>query len=84
MIAPHEEALARSAIYELLSLALLYPEENVVALLSDAARRLGPMASEMGHPEIGRALGMLSMGLASMEEEDLEGEYIGVFGHALD
>lgn len=80
---PYKEALARSALYELLSLAFLYPQEGVAAQLLDGARRESEIAFGLGWDETRAALDRLSNSLSSVDDDALEAQYVEVFGHAV-
>jgi DMSO reductase family type II enzyme chaperone len=80
---PYKEALARSALYELLSLAFLYPQEGAAAQLLDGARKESEIASRLGWDETKAALDRLSNSLSSSDDDALEAQYVEVFGHAV-
>jgi DMSO reductase family type II enzyme chaperone len=71
----------RSAVYELLSLAFLYPEEGAARQLLDGARELRD-ATENGSP-IGRHIDELCGVLQPGDDARLEDEYIQLFGHTV-
>jgi DMSO reductase family type II enzyme chaperone len=79
----YDEALARSAVYEFLSLAFLYPEEEVPALLVDGARLLGDTNAEALTPEVKHFLGEISRLMAALGPKGFEDEYVEVFGHTI-
>ena len=62
----YDEALARSAVYEFLSLAFLYPEEEAPALLVDGARLLGETNAEALTQDVKHFLGEISRWMATL------------------
>jgi DMSO reductase family type II enzyme chaperone len=76
-----DETLARSALYELLSMAFLYPSEETAAQVADAAQTLTPMASALGWRQVKQALSELSQRAYQTTEEAFLNEYALVFGH---
>lgn len=83
MAAPYEVALMRSAQYQLLSLAFLYPGDRVVVQLVEVAHKASKMASSLGYLEARDALDRLSQDLRPLTDEVLLSEYTEVFGHAI-
>lgn len=75
--------IVRSAIYELLSVAFLYPEHGSVEVLRDGASKLAQSSSLAGQPETVIALRDLSNVLAETDDASLEGEYSRIFGHTV-
>ena len=78
-----EEALARSAVYELLSMAFLYPEEETAAQVADAARTLTPMVSALGWPQVKMALHDLGEQAGQLTQPAFREQYSRVFGHII-
>ncbi len=78
-----EQALGRSAVYELLSLAFLYPEESATALLPEKARQAASAASTFKWEELGRALDQLGDPWGQKSSDVLQEEYVEVFGHSV-
>ncbi len=80
---PHDEALARSAVYELLSMAFLYPEGESAAQVAEAARTLTPLASSLGWPQVKLALDDVSQQAGQLTEPAFREQYSRVFGHII-
>ncbi len=78
-----KETLVRSAVYELLSVAFLYPEEGRVELLRDGVQRLETHTSELGWQQLADALRQVDYQLNRLSDAGLEKEYISVFGHTI-
>lgn len=68
MSAAYQEALGRSAVHELVSLAFLYPVPGALDLLKDCVRRAEQAASDMGPPELIDVLNQLPNDLAPVDE----------------
>lgn len=83
MVNSHDEALARSAVYELLSMAFLYPEGEAAAKVAEATSALSPLASSMGWGQVEQALDDLGQRAGQLSEEALIDEHIQVFGHII-
>jgi DMSO reductase family type II enzyme chaperone len=83
MADPHNEALARSAVYELLSMAFLYPDGEAAAQVADAARTLTPLASSLGWPQVKLALHDVSRQAGELTEPAFRDQYSQVFGHII-
>lgn len=79
----YDEALARSAVYEFLSLAFLYPEEETPALLIDGGRLLGETNAEALTPDVKHFLGEISRQITTLGPKGYEDEYVEVFGHTI-
>ncbi len=77
-----DDALARSAIYELLSLAFLYPDSDTVGLLREGAAELVAQVGDREFPGVKDALDELIRELDSAPGQ-IEGEYEAVFGHTI-
>ena len=75
-----DEAVIRSATYELLASAFLYPEPGSVAALAIGARQLADGANRVPW-EVRAEIGELSRGLAEVDDDDLVAQYVVVFGH---
>ena len=78
-----QDALGRSALYELVSLAFLYPVPGALDLLKDGACRVGEVALEMAPPELMHVVKQLADDLEAVDEQTLEQEYVSVFGHSI-
>ncbi|MCI0437965.1 MAG: molecular chaperone TorD family protein [Chloroflexi bacterium] len=76
-----EETLARSAIYELLSLAFMYPAEGAAASLSEGSRKLCKAISGTGWSNIEAAIARFGDELGALDDEALEDSHIEAFGH---
>lgn len=76
-------ALGRSAVYELLSRAFLYPEQGTTALLAEAARGVARVAAELEWREVKHALDRLGRQCRSLSGEKLVDDYTAIFGHAV-
>ncbi len=79
----YREALSRGDVYELLSLAFLYPKTGALTNLVQGAERLRQTASETGNSELKGVLGKLAHQLAIIDDRGFEDEYIQVFGHTI-
>ena len=81
------ETLGRSAVYELLSVAFLYPEEGRVEILLDGVQRPYSLTLELGWRQLADALVEVGHQLNSLSDEGsdegLKNEYISVFGHTI-
>ncbi len=83
MTTQQPEPKIRSAAYELLSLAFLYPKEGASTELLDGARELRSATTVEGRRPFGGLLDTLCGKLQSRGDSGLENEYIEVFGHTL-
>lgn len=83
MVSQCQNALARSAVYEFLSLAFLYPKARALTNLVQGAQQLGQTNSEMGNTELKAILDKLADQLAIIDDRGFEEEYIQVFGHTI-
>jgi DMSO reductase family type II enzyme chaperone len=83
LIAQHEQTQLRSAVYELLALAFMYPEEGASALLEGGARDLAERVPGVDWPDLSDALDRLIGELGSAGDEAFEREHESVFGHAV-
>ncbi len=79
----YEEALGRSAAYDLLSLAFLYPKEGTVALLTERASRMTSVASRLGWVQVAQSVEKLLRDLGSINDEILLNDYLRIFGHTI-
>ena len=77
------EPKIQSAVYELLSLAFLYPKEGASKQLLDGARELRSAMTLEDRRPFGGLLDTLCGELQSCDDGGLEDEYIEVFGHTL-
>ncbi|MBI4197820.1 MAG: molecular chaperone TorD family protein [Chloroflexi bacterium] len=82
-IATWEPPLARSAAYELLSLAFLYPAEGACTSLAEKARHTAEAASALGWHEVAEASQAVASRLATASDEELLEHYVDVFGHGV-
>jgi len=82
-MAPYQVALARSALYELLSVGFLYPAEETIPGLRRGAQELTLLAEELAWSETGRELAGLQRRLDALEAAPLLGEYVQAFGHTI-
>lgn len=78
-----EEPLGRSGVYELLSLAFLYPQGGMATLLAEHAPKVAAAASKLGWQELEHALGELTGLLGSLDDGKLVDEYAEIFGHTV-
>jgi DMSO reductase family type II enzyme chaperone len=83
MSVPCREAQARSAIYELLSLGFLYPEEGTAAFLARGACDVASLASSLGWQALAQALRGVGQRMAGLGDARLLQEYTQVFGHSI-
>ncbi|MFQ6030045.1 MAG: molecular chaperone [Dehalococcoidia bacterium] len=77
------ETLVRSALYELLSVAFLYPRPGRVEMLQDGVGQLSVATEELGWHDLAAELQRLGDQLTDLDDADLERDYIGVFGHTI-
>ncbi|MBI4340510.1 MAG: molecular chaperone TorD family protein [Chloroflexi bacterium] len=75
--------LARSAVYEALSVAFLYPAAGVRELLLQEAAGTAEAVFEANWPELARASEALAAALASVSDDALLEQYIDIFGHGV-
>jgi DMSO reductase family type II enzyme chaperone len=75
------EPLARSAIYELLSVGFLYPESGYAANVEQRARRLVSAASVLGRTDVSQALARLADAIPVDSDEWSIEEYTRIFGY---
>lgn len=78
-----DEALARSAMYELLSLPFLYPEPGAVALLLASCRAVATATGERDWAMVAAVLAEVTQRLGAVSDEMLLNEYITVFGYGI-
>lgn len=78
-----QESLARSAMYELLSAAFLYPEEGSAELIKNGSGQMTGVCLEVGWNNLVDPLRELEQQLASIADGGLDGEYVSVFGHTI-
>ena len=83
MTAQQPEPRIRSAAYELLSLAFLYPKDGASTQLLDGARELRSAMTLEDRRPFGGLLDTLCGELQSCGDGGLEDEYVEVFGHTL-
>ena len=76
-------AFDRSGVYELLSLAFLYPDDAVLARLRDATGRLLGDASSAHGELLAESVTGLAEIVDSIGRERAESEYVDVFGHTI-
>lgn len=74
-------ALARSRFYQLLSVAFLYPGEELFPLLKTRVEEVGSLFD--GEEGLGGALQALATLLGGLSPEALEADYRRIFGHAI-
>ncbi len=73
----------RSAIYELLSVAFLYPTEETTQVVGAGAAELSDLVTETASPAVTAALTRLRESLATMDTSAVEAELETVFGHTV-
>ncbi len=78
-----EQALARSAVYELLSLAFLYPEDGSVEQLTEKTTTVAAQASRLGWSELEQPLQNAGSLLSELTHDALVTSYVDVFGHGV-
>ena len=83
MVSQYQEALSRSAEYEFLSLAFLYPKAGALTNLVQGVEQLKETASKLGNTELKAVLDKLADQLALIDDRGFEEEYIHVFGHTI-
>lgn len=84
MTMPDGDAMARSALYELLSVAFLYPEPGRGALLAEGAVQVGQAVAALGWETRARLMEDLARRLDPLPADDaLAAEYITLFGHTV-
>ncbi len=77
------EPKVRSAVYELLSLAFLYPKEGASTQLLHGARDMGDAIAVTDGSPLAGPLDTLCGELQSCDDDGLENEHVDVFGHTL-
>ena len=83
MTTQQPEPKIRSAVYELLSLAFLYPKEGASTQLLHGAREMGDAIAVTDGSPLAGPLDTLCGELQSCDDAGLENQYIEVFGHTL-
>ena len=83
MTARLDETLARSALYELLSVAFLYPGPGMQSMLLGAARGCRAGVASRRWREIDRAMRTLTRRLSRIDDREIESQYVRVFGHTV-
>lgn len=83
MDASYQEALGRSATYEYLSLAFLYPVSGLVERLRNGGARLAEVGDRLDWPDVASAAQSVLDKLRPFDDDGLEKEYAEVFGHAV-
>ena len=78
-----DETLLRSAMYEMLSLAFLYPDEATVPALRDGTAKLSEHAGVAGWDGMSSVLTALADKLKRANFAILEREHTEVFGHTI-
>lgn len=81
MLEDHEKPLARSALYQLLSTAFIYPDHAALTGMREGAHQAMPLASRVGWRRVEGVLQRLGRQLQAMDEERLLHDYLEVFGH---
>ncbi len=82
MVEAQAGVLDRSGMYQVLSLAFLYPDDATLARLRDATGRLLQNAATSNGLERG-TVGTLGGIVESIDRERAENEYVDVFGHTI-
>lgn len=82
MTGAYSEILGRAAVYELLSLAFLYPGRGASRLLREKAGQVATIASNLGWKSVGDAAGKVNDRFAHLTDASLLEQYIDVFGHS--
>ena len=78
-----DETLLRSATYEILSLAFLYPDEAAIQTLRDGAEKLSDHSGVAGWDGMSSVLAALATKLERADFEILEREHTEIFGHTI-
>jgi DMSO reductase family type II enzyme chaperone len=81
VLALHEKPLARSALYQLLSAAFLYPENGTLTGMREGVYRAMPLASKLEWRRVEGTLQRLGRHLQATDEEQILHDYLDVFGH---
>ncbi len=82
-IAPWELPLARSILYDTLSLAFLYPEAANRKLLEEKASEAAQAAEHMGWQELAQAAQGLANSVEGVSDAGFLEQYIDIFGHGV-
>ena len=82
-IAPWEPPLVRSAAYELLSLAFLFPEAGACEALQEKARDVSDAASALGWGELAESSDAVACRFAAASDQELTEDYVDIFGHGV-
>lgn len=83
VVAAWDPPLARSALYETLSLAFLYPEAGGSALIRQKAQSTAKAARDLGWGELASACDELASTLDGVSDETMLEQYIDIFGHGV-
>lgn len=75
--------LARSRVYEFLSVGFLYPDPSLVDFLASHLPEVEAYLQHLGEDESATRLGTFAESADNLSTEALQGEYLGVFGHAI-
>lgn len=77
------EVPGRTAAYELLSLAFLYPENGTSPWLTEKAGEVASFASDLGWQEVERTATRINNHFAHVTDASLVEQYIDLFGHSV-
>ncbi len=83
VIAPWDAPLARSLLYEAVSLALLYPEEGAPAQIRQKTQAAAKAARDLGWTELAGACDELASSLNGLSDDGLVEHYIDIFSHGV-
>ena len=78
-----EQALVRSALYEVLSLAFLYPEKGGVRRLAEKADTLADEAARLDWVELEKPFRKATAVLNGLTDDGMVEDYVEVFGHGV-
>jgi TorA maturation chaperone TorD len=80
---PFEQALLRSAAYNALSLAFLFPEQDAGPLLAGKLRSLSAGALAFPWPAVAVAADAAAASLQGLSPQDVQDAFLAVFGHTV-
>lgn len=80
---PFDQALLRSAAYNTLSLAFLFPEQDAAPLLAGKLRNLSAAALAFPWPAVAVAADAAAASLQGFSPQDMEDAFLAVFGHTV-
>ncbi len=83
MATQFEQALLRSAAYNALSLAFLYPEGDAGAVMAEKLRNLAAGALSVPWPGVIAAAEAADLSLQGFSPQDMQDAFLAIFGHTV-